>query len=219
MDDGQDVVVAGDELRHRVHVARLRTAALQIPVLEVRGRDLQRVAEPFASGEAAPAVWRIGGRMRPAVHEDRPVRAIACTGGGTRAFHASADPVPSGCARRRRRATGAGAECGRHWYLGRAPDRFRGRVGAQPARLVEGDAEVIGQRRLPGVLGVVEPPFARDIRRPRHPGPTGGRRRAWRRQGPGEAVQAAFGWVCSCRLESEPPVAGGVRRLWTRGGL
>ena len=44
--DRQDVVVTGDELRHRVEVARLRPAALQVAVLEVRGRDLQRVARP-----------------------------------------------------------------------------------------------------------------------------------------------------------------------------
>ena len=60
-----------------------------------------------------------------------------------------------------------GAECGRHWYSGRAPDRLRRRVGAQAAGFVEREAEVVGQRRLARILGAVEPPFAGDVRRPR----------------------------------------------------
>ena len=50
--------------------------------------------------------------------------------------------------------------------LRRAPDRFRRRVGAQPAGFVEREAEVVGERRLPGILGAVEPPLAGDVRRP-----------------------------------------------------
>ena len=43
--------MAGDELGHGVHVAGLRSAALQVAVLEMRGRHLQRVADPLAGRE------------------------------------------------------------------------------------------------------------------------------------------------------------------------
>ena len=156
----------GDELRHRQHVARLRPAALQVAVLQVRRRDLQRLADPLAGREAAPAVRRPGRRMRAAVDEDRPVErahelhAVADDLAGDRievlqdARAADAAPLV------RRRVRPA-------LVFGRAPDRFRRRVGAQAAGLVEREAEVVGQRRLPGILGVVEPPFAGDVRRPR----------------------------------------------------
>src|SRR5206468_6176236 len=66
--------MARDVLRHRIHVAGLRPAALEVTIFEVRGRDLQRVAYPLAGRKAGPGVRRPGGRMRTAVHEDWPVQ-------------------------------------------------------------------------------------------------------------------------------------------------
>ena len=132
--DRQDVVVPGDELRHRQHVARLRPAALQVAVLQVRRRDLQRLADPLAGREAAPAVRRPGRRMRAAVDEDRPVErahelhAVADDLAGDRievledARAADAAPLM------RRRVRPA-------LVFRRAPDRLRRRVGAQACRL------------------------------------------------------------------------------------
>ena len=109
--------------------------------------------------------------MRPAVHEDRPVEraheleAVADDLARDRiqvlqdARAADAAPLV------RRRVRPA-------LILRRAPDRFRRGVGAQAAGLVEREAEVIGERRLPGVLGAVEAPFAGDVRRPRALGVT-----------------------------------------------
>ncbi len=140
----------------------------RVPVLQVRRRDLQRLADPLAGGESAPAVRRPCGRMRAAVDEDRPVERA-------HELHAVADDL----ARDRiqvlqdARAADAAPLVRRRvrpaLVLGRAPDRFRRRVGAQTAGFVEREAEVVGQRRLPGILGAVDPPFAGDVRRPAPP--------------------------------------------------
>src|SRR5687767_5878289 len=45
-----------------------------------------------------------------------------------------------------------------------APDGFRRRIRTQPASFVERDAEIVGQRRLSRILGIVQPPLAGDIR-------------------------------------------------------
>ena len=71
--DGQDFVMTGEVLRHRVEVARLWPAAFQIAVLEMRRRDLERVAHPLAGGESCPRVRCPRRRVRASVHEDRTV--------------------------------------------------------------------------------------------------------------------------------------------------
>ena len=66
--DRQDVVVAGDELRHGVEVARLRPAALEIAVLEVRGHDLQACCRPtgrWRTRSRCAARRRAGAAGRP----------------------------------------------------------------------------------------------------------------------------------------------------------
>jgi hypothetical protein len=47
-----------------------------------------------------------------------------------------------------------------------APDRFGRRVSAKTASLVEGKAEIVGERRLTRVFGTVDAPFAGDVRWP-----------------------------------------------------
>ena len=131
--------MAGDELGHRVHVARLRPAALQVAVLEVRGRDLQGVSDPLAGGESGPAVRRLGRRVRPAVHEDRPVQRAH-----------ELDVVDARFARQRillledARAAEAAPLVRRRvrpaLVLRRSPDRFGRRVRAHAAGIVERNA-------------------------------------------------------------------------------
>ena len=139
--------MTGDELRHRVHVARLRPAAFQVAVLEVRGRDLQRVADPLAGREPGPAVRRLRRRMRPAVHEDRTVERAH-----------ELDVIDLHLARERilfledARAAEAAPLMRRRvrpaLIFRRAPDRLGGRVRAQTPGVVERDAEVVAERRL-----------------------------------------------------------------------
>ena len=61
------------ELRHGQHVGGLGPPALQVAVLQVRRRHLQRLTDPLPGGESAPAVRRPGGRVRAAVDEDGAV--------------------------------------------------------------------------------------------------------------------------------------------------
>ena len=98
-----------------------------------------------AGREAAPAVRRVGRRMRPVVEVDRPIERahelhpVAEDVAGDRielledARAADAAPLM------RRRVRPA-------LVLRRAPDRFGRRVGAQAAGFVEGEAEIVRQR-------------------------------------------------------------------------
>ena len=152
-----------NELRHRQHVARLWAAALQVAILEMGRGDLQRMPDPLAGRKTAPAVRRVCRRMLAAVHEDRPIerahvlKAVADDLARDRieVFEnaGAADAAP--LVRRRVRPA---------LVLGGAPDRFRRRIGAQTAGFVERNTEIVGQRRLARVLGVVDPPFPGDIR-------------------------------------------------------
>jgi hypothetical protein len=72
-DDRQDVVVPREELRHRIHVGGLWPAAPEEPVLQMGGRDLQRVANPLTRRKAGPRMRRVSRGMRPPVHEDGPI--------------------------------------------------------------------------------------------------------------------------------------------------
>ena len=45
----------------------------------------------------------------------------------------------------------------------RAPDRLGRGIGAEPAGVVEGEPQVIRQRRLARILALIEPPFAGDV--------------------------------------------------------
>ncbi len=162
--DREDLVVAGDVVRHRIHVARLRTAALEVAVLQMRGRHLERVADPLSGGEARPAVRRPRRRMRTPVHEDRPVErphelhVIGAHVARQRvlllqnARAAEAAPL----VRRRMRPA---------LVFRRAPDRFRRRVRTLPAGGVEGNAEIVAKRRLRRrvLLVVRQRPFAGDV--------------------------------------------------------
>ena len=164
-DDGEDLVVAGEVIRHRVHVARLRPAALEVAVFQVRGRNLQRVADPLAGGEAGPAVRRPRRRMRTAVHEDRPVERSH-----------ELDVIRLDLARQRvlllqdARAAEAAPLVRRRvrpaLILGRAPDRLRRGVRALAAGGVEGNAQIVAERRLRRrvFLVVRQVPLARDVR-------------------------------------------------------
>jgi hypothetical protein len=169
-DDGEDVVVARNELRHGVHVARLRTAAPEEAVLEVRGRDLQRAANPLAGRKPGPRVRRVRRWMRTAVHEDRPIQRPH-----------ELNVVDADIARQRilllenARPTEAPPLVRRRVWpaliLQSSPDRLRRRVRSDAARLIERNSGVVAQRRLPeGVpLVVVQTPFLRNVGRGRLP--------------------------------------------------
>ena len=164
--DREHVVVPGDELRHRQHVGGLRPAPLQVPVLQVRRRDLERLTDPLAGREPAPAVRRPGRRVRPAVHEDRPVERA-------HELHPVADDLPGNRVQVLEDARAADASplvrggMRPALVFRGAPDRLRRRVGAKAAGFVQRQPEVVRQWRLARVLGAVEPPFTGDIRRPR----------------------------------------------------
>ena len=169
-DDGEDLVVPGDELRHRVHVARLRAAAPKESVLEVRGRDLQRAADPLAGRKTGPRVRCVRRWMRAAVHEDRPVQRphelhVVDADIARQRVLLFENPRPPEAAPLVRRGVRPAL------VLQRSPDRLRRRVRSDAARLVEGNPGVVTQRRLPeGVpLVVVQAPFLRDVGRGRLP--------------------------------------------------
>ena len=153
-DDGQDVVMPRDELRHRVHVARLRSPAAEISVLQMSGGDLQRVADPLSRREAGPAMRRIRRRVRAAVHEHRAVERAH-----------ELDVVHVDVARQRvlllenPRAAKTAPLVRRRvrpaLILRRAPNRFRRGVRAQATCLVEGNPCVVAKRRLRGQIPLV----------------------------------------------------------------
>ena len=102
--------------------------------------------------------------MRPPVDEDRPVERshvlkmvrahLASQRILFREEACAADAAP--LVRQRMRPA---------LVLRRVPDRFGRGISAQATGLVERNPRVIGERRLPGVFGVIEPPVPRDVRR------------------------------------------------------
>ena len=134
-----------DELRHRAHVARLRAAAPK-NVLEVRGRHLQRAADPLAGRESRSTCGRVRRWMRASVHEDRPVQRpheldVVDADIARQRVLLLENPRPRGRATgAARRAAGTGLTF---------PDRLRRRVRSDAARVVEGNPRVVTQRRLP----------------------------------------------------------------------
>ena len=173
VDDGdhvQEIAMSRDELGHRVHVARLRSATLEVAILQVRRRDLQRVPDPLSGRKARPAVWRPCRWVRTAVHEDRTVQRPH-----------ELDVIRPDVARQRilfledaRPAKPAPLMWGRvrpALVFRRSPDRFRRGIGPQTPGLVEGDARIVAERRLGRgvVLVVLEAPFAGDVRRVHRP--------------------------------------------------
>jgi hypothetical protein len=164
--DSQDVVVPRNELRHRQHVARLWAAAFQVAILEMGGGDLQRMPDPLAGRKTAPTVRRVCRRVWTPVHEDRPIERAHVLKAvphdfardGIEVFEnaGAADAAP--LVRRRVRPA---------LILRGAPDRFRRRIGPHPAGFIERNTQIVGQRRLTGILAVVQPPLPCDIRRSR----------------------------------------------------
>src|SRR6187431_767731 len=63
-----------DQVHHRVHVAGLRTGTSKVTVLEMGGRNLQRVADPLSGGKTAPGVRCPCRRTWTAIHINRPVQ-------------------------------------------------------------------------------------------------------------------------------------------------
>ena len=66
------VAVADEVFGQRRLVAHRQAVAANPALLDVRRVDDQHVAEPFAGGKALPGVRGDRGRMRAAVHVDRP---------------------------------------------------------------------------------------------------------------------------------------------------
>ncbi len=159
----QEFVVPRQILGDRIHIARLRPAALQESVFDVRRRHDERVADPLARRKTGPGVRRICGRMGAAVEIDLPVQGapeLHVIGHGhagqrvklldeTRA----ADAAPL-MRHRVRPAT----------KLRRAPKRLCRRVGAQTSGVVERHAEVVAVGRLSGILVDLPEPFSGQIR-------------------------------------------------------
>src|SRR4029453_4926656 len=71
-DDGQDVAVPRDEIRHRIQVAGLRAAAPEVTIFQVSGCDLECVSNPLSRRKAGPAMRSPGRGMRTPIHKDRP---------------------------------------------------------------------------------------------------------------------------------------------------
>jgi hypothetical protein len=126
-----------------------------------------RIDENF--NPALGFVRRTGRRVRPPVHEHRPVEGaheldvIHGDVAGQR-VQLLQDPGAAESPPLMRRRVGTAL------VLGRSPERLGARVGAQAPGLVEGDPEIVAERRLAelpdrsGVLVVDELPLAREIR-------------------------------------------------------
>jgi hypothetical protein len=180
-------------LRHRIQVAGLRAAPFEIAVLQVRGRDLERVADPLPRREAGPAVRCPGGWMGPAVHEHRAIerahelnvidRDLARQRVLLLEDARAAEPAP--LVRRRMRAA---------LVFRCAPDRLGARICTHATGVVEGNPEIVAERRLAqrpegaGLFVVLEPPFAGNVGWGRRPRGLRERRRA-QQHGRGEEHQ------------------------------
>ena len=71
--DVREVVAVADEvLGQRRLIARGHAVAAVPPLLDVRRLDHEPIAFPTPGREAHPGVRRVGRRVRPAVHPDRP---------------------------------------------------------------------------------------------------------------------------------------------------
>ena len=163
-DDGEDVTVPRDELGHRVHVSGLRASALQVSILEVSARDLQRVPDPLPGREARPAVRGPRWRMRPPVHENRPVQRPHELD-VIRPHFPREGVLFLEDARSSEAAPLVGGRVRSALILRCSPDRLGGGVRPHPARVVERNPEIVTQRRLRrGVLlVVVKAPFPGDV--------------------------------------------------------
>ena len=79
-DDGEDIVVPRDELRHGVHVGGLRSAASEVAVFQMCGRDLQCVADPLTGGKPVQLCGAYaGGCGRPSMKIGRSSDRMNCT--------------------------------------------------------------------------------------------------------------------------------------------
>ena len=160
---GQVVAVPRDEFRHRVRIAGLGTAPLQIAVFQVRGRHGQSSAHPFSSRKTGPRMGCPGWRMPSAVQVDRPAhgtqildvigRQIACE-----RVDFLGDPHASGAAPLMRRRVRPALK------LRDSPDRLGRRFGPHAPGVVERNPEVVPQRRLSGIFVIESGPLPRKIR-------------------------------------------------------
>jgi hypothetical protein len=125
------------------------------------GRHLQRLTDPLAGGESAPAVRRPCGWMRAAVDEDRPIERA-------HELHAVADDLPeidrgpSESVHRQRRRHWCGASAWPALISPGAPDRFGCGTARRSASLVE--ARDRDSRPAAAVLDLIaiQPPFSGD---------------------------------------------------------
>src|SRR5438034_10871124 len=58
-------------------IARWKSVAPRPPLLDVSGRDGEHAAAPLTGGKSHPRVRRVRGRMRAAVHPDRPFLLVS----------------------------------------------------------------------------------------------------------------------------------------------
>src|SRR5436190_20427747 len=134
-------------LGHREQVARLRTAAPEIAVLQMRRCDDQRVPCPLSSRKTGPCVGRPCRRMRTAIEVNHPVHRpppLDMVGREVSRYRVDflLKPRPADSAplvRRRMRPA---------LIFRDAPYGFGRSLGSQPACSVERSTKVVAQRRL-----------------------------------------------------------------------
>ena len=158
--------MAREELGHRQHVAGLRAAALEVAVLQMRRRDLQRVPDPLPRRKARPAVGRPGRRMRTSIHEHGAVQGpheLQVVG----ANFARERILFLENARASEAAPLMGSRMRAALILWRSPDRLRGGVGTLATGLIEWNPCIVAQGRLRRRIRLVVflTPFAGDIGR------------------------------------------------------
>ena len=166
-DQRQVVVVAHEVLGEHGLVAARDAVAANPPHLQMRGRHRQHVAFPLAGREPLPRVRGVLGRMRTAVHPDRPLGLLPRDVRVVRhellrrAVELAPDAQVGGAARR----VVGGVRLA--LVFGQREDRRVPAVPVQAARFVDREAEIVADVRPWNALRLilVEPrrPLARQI--------------------------------------------------------
>ena len=139
---------------HGGFIAEARAVAPQIAALDVVGVDHQRIAFPLAGRESRPAIGRILGRMRAAVHIDHAIeRPQILDVNGAQIAPDGIHFVPESHAAQR--APLIGSRMRAALKLGQAPLGMVVAVGLPAAGVVERNPLIIAQRRPAGSLVAV----------------------------------------------------------------